>query len=53
MKLGLNDKLYPVTTIATIVDSLEAEGVVSSDVLAGADLAVPQLHSVETRISFK
>jgi AraC-like DNA-binding protein len=51
MKPGPNDKVYPVAKIATVVESLRAEGVSPADSLAGVLVVEAQLHSPATRVS--
>jgi len=51
MKPGPDDKIYPVVKIATIVDSLSAEGVSAKDALAGVQISKSVLSSPATRVS--
>jgi AraC-like DNA-binding protein len=51
MRPSPTDKIYRVAGLATVVASLEDEGVNASDVLKGADLSPAQLRLPETRVS--
>jgi AraC-like DNA-binding protein len=51
MKPGLNEKVYRVTKIATIVELLAMEGTKATDALAGVSLSLAQLQSPATRVS--
>lgn len=51
MKVGLDEKVYPVVKIATIVDALSAEDVAPSDALNGVHLSKSALSSPDTRVS--
>jgi AraC-like DNA-binding protein len=51
IKAGPEDKIYPVGKIATIVDSLAAEGVRATDALLDVGLAQSALSSPGTRVS--
>jgi AraC-like DNA-binding protein len=48
---GPADRIYSVAGIATIVQSLESEGIAPGEALADADLSAPQLRSPATRVS--
>jgi AraC-like DNA-binding protein len=51
MTPGSNEKIYPVTKIATIVERLVAEGVPMTEALAGVSLSPAQLISPTVRVS--
>ena len=51
MKSGPNEKVYPVTKIATIVELLAMEGAEATDALADVSLSLTQLQSPTTRVS--
>ena len=48
---GPGEKIYSVAKIATVVNSLEAEGVLPAAALKGLDLSADDLRSPETRVS--
>ena len=51
VKPGLDDKVYPVIKLATVIDALAAEGVAPQDALAGVHLSKEAISSPATRIS--
>ena len=51
IKPGADDKIYPVAKLATILDSLVAEGVSTQDALAGVRLSKSAISSTATRVS--
>jgi AraC-like DNA-binding protein len=51
MTPGPNEKVYPVTKIATIVERLASEGVPATEALAGVSLSLTQLNSPAARVS--
>jgi AraC-like DNA-binding protein len=51
MTPGPNEKVYPVTKIATIVERLVSEGVPATEALAGVSLSLTQLNSPAARVS--
>lgn len=53
IKVGPNDKVYPVTKIAAVVSALRAEGVSSEIALEGLKLKENELKSTATRVSQK
>jgi len=48
---GPDEKLYPAVKLATIVDSLAAEGVAPADALNGVHISKSELSSPATRVS--
>jgi AraC-like DNA-binding protein len=51
MTPGPNEKVYPVTKVATIVERLISEGVPATEALAGVSLSLTQLNSPAARVS--
>jgi AraC-like DNA-binding protein len=51
MTPGPNEKVYPVTKIATIVERLVSEGVPATEALADISLSLTQLNSPAARVS--
>ncbi len=51
IKAGPNEKIYPVVKLATVVNSLEAEGVPPEKALERVDLSKSDLMSPATRVS--
>jgi AraC-like DNA-binding protein len=47
----LDERIYPVVKVATVVDALAAEGVSPDDALAGAHLSSSAIYSPATRVS--
>ncbi len=50
-KAGPDEKIYPVAKLATIVDSLGAEGISPTDALSGVHISKSALSSPATRVS--
>lgn len=51
LAVGIDDKVYPPNTVATILDALQREGIPEGSSLKGAQLAPRALHSYRTKVS--